>query len=97
MTVDGITHRLPQPFICIATQNPLGFAGTQRLPESQLDRFMVRLQIGYPGTEEQIQILQRKMYQDPLDSMKKIIDRDDLLEIQNYLTSITSRKKCFGT
>ena len=89
VTVDGITHRLPQPFICIATQNPLGFAGTQRLPESQLDRFMVRLQIGYPGTEEQIQILQRKMYQDPLDSMKKIIDRDDLLEIQNYLTSIT--------
>ena len=89
VTVDGVTHRLPHPFICIATQNPLGFAGTQRLPESQLDRFMVRLSIGYPNTEEQIQILQRKMYQDPLEDMKKIIDRDDLLEIQNYLTSIT--------
>lgn len=89
VTVDGVTHRLPHPFICIATQNPLGFAGTQRLPESQLDRFMVRLSIGYPNTEEQIQILQRKMYQDPLKDMKKIIDRDDLLEIQNYLTSIT--------
>ena len=50
---------------------------------------MVRLSIGYPNTEEQIQILQRKMYQDPLKDMKKIIDRDDLLEIQNYLTSIT--------
>lgn len=89
VTVDGVTHRLPHPFICIATQNPLGFAGTQRLPESQLDRLMVRLSIGYPNTEEQIQILQRKMYQDPLEDMKKIIDRDDLLEIQNYLTSIT--------
>lgn len=89
VTVDGVTHRLPHPFICIATQNPLGFAGTQRLPESQLDRFMVRLSIGYPNTEEQIQILKRKMYQDPLENMQKIIDRDDLLEIQNYLTSIT--------
>lgn len=89
VTVDGITHKLPHPFICIATQNPLGFTGTQRLPESQLDRFMVRLSIGYPDTEEQIMILQRKMYQDPLENMKRIISRDDLLEIQNYLTSIT--------
>ena len=89
VTVDGITHKLPHPFICIATQNPLGFAGTQRLPESQLDRFMVRLSIGYPNTQEQIRILQKKMYQDPLEDIKKVIDRDDLLEIQNYLTSIT--------
>ncbi len=89
VTVDGITHKLPHPFICIATQNPLGFAGTQRLPESQLDRFMVRLSIGYPNTQEQIRILQKKMYQDPLEDIKKVIDKDDLLEIQNYLTSIT--------
>lgn len=89
VTVDGIAHKLPHPFICIATQNPLGFAGTQRLPESQLDRFMVRLSIGYPNTQEQIRILQKKMYQDPLENIKKVIDRDDLLEIQNYLTSIT--------
>ena len=54
ITVDGKTHHLPSPFICIATQNPLGFAGTQPLPESQLDRFMVCLSIGYPTLEHQM-------------------------------------------
>ena len=55
ITVDGKTHHLPSPFICIATQNPLGFAGTQPLPESQLDRFMVCLSIGYPTLDEHYQ------------------------------------------
>ena len=56
ITVDGKTHHLPSPFICIATQNPLGFAGTQPLPESQLDRFMVCLSIGYPTLEHQMNL-----------------------------------------
>ena len=57
ITVDGKTHALPTPFLCIATQNPLGSAGTQPLPESQLDRFMVCLSIGYPTLENQMKIL----------------------------------------
>ena len=57
ITVDGETHALPAPFICIATQNPLGSAGTQALPESQLDRFMVSLSIGYPSLEDQMKII----------------------------------------
>ena len=62
ITVDGETHVLPLPFICIATQNPLGFAGTQPLPESQLDRFMVCLSIGYPILEKQVEILKAQRY-----------------------------------
>ncbi len=88
VTVDGVTHNLPHPFICIATENPLGSVGTQRLPDSQLDRFMVRLSIGYPSTEEQIQILRQKMYHDPMQDIHQIVMQDDLLEIQNYLNSI---------
>ena len=89
VTVDGITHNLPHPFIGIATENPLGAVGTQRLPDSQLDRFMVRLSIGYPTTEDQIQILRQKMYHDPMEDVQKVVTRDDILEIQNYITSIT--------
>lgn len=57
VTVDGVTHVLPKPFICIATQNHYGTVGTQALPESQLDRFMIRLSIGYPERDSQVQIL----------------------------------------
>lgn len=62
VTVDGIRHELLAPFVCIATQNPEGSAGTQPLPESQLDRFMVKLSIGYPKTEQQIEIIKKRLY-----------------------------------
>lgn len=88
VTVDGVTHRLPNPFICIATQNPVGSAGTQPLPESQLDRFMVRLSIGYPDAAEQVEILRRHHNSEPIDALKKITDRDSIVEIQNYLGSV---------
>lgn len=88
VTVDGVTHRLPTPFICIATQNPAGSAGTQPLPESQLDRFMVKLSIGYPGSAEQVEILRRHQHSDPIDALKCVTDRDSIVEIQNYLGSI---------
>ena len=65
VTVDGVTRPLPTPFICIATQNPLGTTGTQALPSSQLDRFMVRLSIGYPSAEDQIKILKARRYSNP--------------------------------
>ena len=87
-TVDGVTHPLPKPFICIATQNPVGMAGTQLLPESQLDRFMIRLSIGYPDTESQIRILTEKSDQNTMDTVKPVVTRDIVLEIQNYLSTI---------
>ena len=88
ITVDGVTHHLPSPFICIATQNPLGSAGTQPLPESQLDRFMVCLSIGYPSLENQMRIINAQRYQNPLEDLKPVTTAQNVLEVQNYLTSV---------
>ena len=88
VTVDGVSHPVPKPFICIATENPAGSAGTQPLPDSQIDRFMVRLSIGYPSTADQVNILKAKRYANPLDDIKAKISRDNLLEIQNFLGNV---------
>ena len=88
VTVDGVTRALPTPFICIATQNPLGTTGTQALPSSQLDRFMVRLSIGYPSAEDQIRILKARRYANPLDEIQVAAQAENILEIQNYLSAL---------
>ena len=88
VTVDGETHALPKPFICIATQNPLGAAGTQMLPESQLDRFMVCLSIGYPSTEDQMKIIRSQRGAVPLDDIDPVVTADNILEIRKYLSSL---------
>ena len=88
VTVDGQAHQVPRPFVCIATENPVGSAGTQPLPDSQLDRFMVRLSIGYPTRADQVDILKAKRYENPLESIQAKVSSDDLLDIQNYLGNI---------
>ena len=88
ITVDGVTHQLPTPFLCIATQNPLGSSGTQPLPESQLDRFMVRLSIGYPTLENQIKILTAQRYHNPLQDLRPVTTAQNVLEVQEYLSSV---------
>lgn len=88
VTVDGVTYLLPKPFICIATQNPVGMSGTQPLPEAQLDRFMIRISIGYPSTENQIRILDEKRNQNTMDEVQAVVTRDMVLEVQNYLSTI---------
>ena len=88
ITVDGVTHRLPTPFVCIATQNPLGSAGTQPLPESQLDRFMVCLSIGYPTLENQMRIITAQRYHNPLEDVRPVTTAQNVLEVQNYLSSV---------
>ena len=88
ITIDSETHMLPAPFICIATQNPLGSAGTQPLPESQLDRFMVSLSIGYPTLENQMKIIRAQRYSNPLLDLKAVTDPHNIIEVQNYLTSV---------
>ena len=88
ITVDGKTHALPTPFLCIATQNPLGSAGTQPLPESQLDRFMVCLSIGYPTLENQMKILNAQRYANPLLDLHPVTDAGNIIEVQNYLASV---------
>ena len=88
ITVDGETHVLPAPFICIATQNPLGSAGTQPLPQSQIDRFMVCLSIGYPTLENQMKIINAQRYKNPIEDIHTVASAQNLLEVQNYLTSV---------
>lgn len=88
VTIDGEAHELPNPFVVIATQNPITSAGTQPLPDSQLDRFMVKLSIGYPKLEDQKNILKQRRYTNPLSSVSCIMSKDDIFETRNYLSSI---------
>ena len=82
VTVDGVTHPVPDPFIVIATQNPVGASGTQLLPDSQLDRFMVKLSLGYPRHADELELLARKQKGNPLDNVCCIADRNGLAEIR---------------
>lgn len=88
MTVDGVTHETPNPFVVIATQNPLGTAGTQRLPEAQMDRFMIRISIGYPDTKAQIELLKDRHDKNPLDLVKQVIGDEDVMSIQDEVDKI---------
>src|SRR5713226_2029143 len=73
VTMEGITHPLPAPFIVLATQNPIEHHGTYPLPESQVDRFMLRLRIGYPGADDEKQILRDREHSEPLDSIRAVM------------------------
>ena len=80
--MDGITRELPNPFIVIATQNPIGSIGTQMLPESQLDRFTVKLSMGYPDINSEINIIKSKQNNNPMSQINSIISIDDILYMQ---------------
>lgn len=80
VTVDGRTHTLPTPFVVLATQNPIGSAGTQNLPNSQLDRFLMKLSMGYPDRREQVDILKNRHGADPLDAVQTVMTREALNE-----------------
>lgn len=87
VTVDGVTHDLPKPFIVIATQNQVGSAGTQLLPSSQLDRFLIRTSMGYPDMKSQIEIMKERHHENPLDKVVPITNKETLnkliSEVQN--------------
>ena len=78
VTVDGTAHPVPQPFLVIATQNPAGASGTQLLPDSQMDRFMVRLSIGYPTASDEADMVRRKQSGNPLERVEQVLDLDGL-------------------
>ena len=78
VTVDGVSHQIPQPFIVIATQNPVGAAGTQMLPDSQMDRFMVRLALGYPNHNDELSLLKRKQGKNMLDLVEPVVTSEEL-------------------
>jgi len=89
VTVEGITHRLEPPFIVVATQNPIEHHGTYPLPESQLDRFMLRLRIGYPNTEDEKQILRDREYSDPLDELAPVMTAAEVVELQRNVSEVS--------
>ena len=89
VTVEGVTHALPSPFIVLATQNPIEHHGTYPLPESQLDRFMLRLRIGYPGQDDEKQILRDREHSEPLDSIPSVMAAEDVLGLQRSVSSVS--------
>lgn len=94
VTVDAVTRDLPKPFTVIATQNPIGSSGTQMLPESQLDRFMIRLSMGYPSHEAAVQILKGQEFV-PMNSVRQIISRDELLKLQDRVNTLKVHDSIF--
>ncbi len=88
VTVDGVTRQLPSPFVVIATQNPVGSAGTQLLPESQLDRFMVRLSMGYPTKEEEMRLIKERQGGNPMDLVQEIISKNEVLAMQQKVQKV---------
>lgn len=83
VTVDGISHPLPEPFVVIATQNPTGAAGTQLLPDSQMDRFIIRLSLGYPSPKDEMSMVLNRQDGNPLHKLSALLTRDNLVAIQN--------------
>ncbi len=85
VTVDGISHPLPRPFVVIATQNPTGAAGTQLLPDSQMDRFLVRLSLGYPSPRDEMAMVMNRQGGNPLHSLQALLTREDLVRLQDQV------------
>lgn len=88
VTVDGVTHPTPRPFLVMATQNPLEFEGTFPLPEAQLDRFLMLISLGYPSANDEITIMDRQQHVHPVDALEQVLDVVDLLRLQNLVKDI---------
>ena len=88
VTVDGQTHPVPDPFIVIATQNPVGSAGTQLLPQAQIDRFMVRLKMGYPDFNSQVNILRDRKSENPLSRVEQIASAAEVVQMQREVDNL---------
>jgi MoxR-like ATPase len=88
VTVDGVTYAMPDPFLVLATQNPIEYEGTFPLPEAQLDRFLMRLRLGYPSPREEMTILGSQQRQHPIDALDKVVDVTELIEAQQAIREI---------
>lgn len=92
VTVDGKHHKLPDPFMVIATQNPIEYLGTYPLPEAQLDRFMIKMEIGYPDLEEEMLVMDRFKASNPLDTLEAVITLEEVKKIQNEILLVKQHK-----
>jgi MoxR-like ATPase len=106
VTVDGVTHLLERPFMVLATQNPIEYEGTFPLPEAQLDRFLLRVRLGYPNIQDEVRILEEQQLQHPLETLKSVVKTKDILEaaatvrktyvspqVKRYIVDITRRTR----
>jgi len=89
LTVDGVTHPLPQPFLVLATQNPIEYEGTFPLPEAQMDRFLMRIHIGYPSNSDEIRMLKSQKLVHPIVDLKQVVDVNELLAAQQAVREVT--------
>ena len=87
VTVDGVSHPLPRPFIVIATQNPTGAAGTQMLPDSQMDRFTIRMSLGYPDADSEVAMVMRRQDGNPMEKLQSLMAAEDLAVLQEEVAS----------
>lgn len=88
VTIDNTTYKLDEPFLVLATQNPVETGGTFPLPEAQLDRFIIKTQMGYPDKEDALKILDRFITNNPLDELESVIEKKDIIDAQNYITNV---------
>ncbi|HUS81326.1 MAG TPA: MoxR family ATPase [Armatimonadota bacterium] len=88
VTVDGQTYELPRPFFVMATENPIEYEGTYSLPEAQLDRFMMRVRIGYPSPEDEVEILTRQIKRHPIEEVEAVIDADQAASLQRAVRDV---------
>jgi MoxR-like ATPase len=88
VTVDGVTYPTPQPFMVMATQNPIEYEGTFPLPEAQLDRFMLRVRLGYPGTTDEMAILDAQQFTHPIEQIAQIASAEELLDAQRGVKEV---------
>lgn len=94
VTVDGVTRVLERPFFVIATQNPVETAGTFPLPEAQLDRFLLKINMGFPSREEEVQIMQRFMETSPLGTLSAVCDQQTIISLQDAVKRYISTRSC---
>jgi MoxR-like ATPase len=88
VTVDGVTHPLERPFLVLATQNPIEYEGTFPLPEAQLDRFLMRISLGYPSPADEIRILEAQQYVHPIESVDQVVGASELVEMQEGIKAV---------
>jgi MoxR-like ATPase len=87
-TVDGVTHKMPAPFMVLATQNPIEYEGTFPLPEAQLDRFLIRMYLGYPSPTDEVLVLDQQQLQHPIETIQQVTDAGEILQLQKAVKEI---------
>ena len=88
VTVDGVSHFLPNPFMVMATLNPIEYEGTFRLPEAQLDRFLLKVEMGYPKLDDEIEILKKQQYMHPIEDIDQVVSVDEILSAQQDIQTV---------